>query len=524
MSLRVKMLPDFRVRQRDYLLEISRALTEELNLPVLLTRILRITVEMLSGQAGFIALLDENQGWQIAVHQGLPQALFTYIQDWMANLPDDIESDRERAFEMKKMLNDVSMGMLTSVGISMVAQGEVIGQIYVFRLHQASFTQNDYSLLNSFANQAAIAVRNAKLYKEISESNLRTVALLDSVADGIVILGPDLRVLRVNSAFCKLIHASPKTLLDRPSDEVIQLQGKLKGIPIEQVLAHDWKRYTREEMFIEGDMLRQGGLAPLPVSINYAPLFTKDGELLNVIASVRDISRHRAAEDMKTSFMSVISHELKTPIALIKGYASTLRRDDVEWDKAMIEESLRVIEEESDHLAAMVEDLLDATRLQAGGLALRPTELDIDALVEDLLRKHTVQAQDQPLITHLPHDFPLVYADPTRINQLLRNLISNSLKYAEEGPIEVDGQAFDDYVQICISDHGPGFDPMDVPHAFDRFYRADHSSKTSKGTGLGLFLSKSIVEAHGGKIWIDENYHKGAKICFTLPRFFPKSV
>ncbi len=135
------------------------------------------------------------------MHQGLPQALFTYIQDWMANLPDDIESDRERAFEMNKMLNDVSMGMLTSVGISMVAQGEVIGQIYVFRLHQASFTQNDYSLLNSFANQAAIAVRNAKLYKEISESNLRTVALLDSVADGIVILGPDLRVLRVNSAF-----------------------------------------------------------------------------------------------------------------------------------------------------------------------------------------------------------------------------------------------------------------------------------------------------------------------------------
>ncbi len=313
--------------------------------------------------------------------------------------------------------------------------------------------------------------------------------------------------------------------LTAPSDEVIQLQGKLKGIPIEQVLAHDWKRYTREEMFIEGDMLRQGGLAPLPVSINYAPLFTKDGELLNVIASVRDISRHRAAEDMKTSFMSVISHELKTPIALIKGYASTLRRDDVEWDKEMIDESLRVIEEESDHLAAMVEDLLDATRLQAGGLALRPpTELDIDALVEDLLRKHTVQAQDQPpLITHLPpHDFPLVYADPTRINQLLRNLISNSLKYAEEGPIEVDGQAFDDYVQICISDHGPGFDPMDVPpHAFDRFYRADHSSKTSKGTGLGLFLSKSIVEAHGGKIWIDENYHKGARICFTLPRFFP---
>jgi signal transduction histidine kinase len=517
------MLPDYRVRQRDYLLEILRALTKELDLPVLLTRILRITVEMLSGHAGFIALLDDDRGWHIAVHQGLPEALYSYIENWMAMLPEEMGEDGARVPEMNKMLSDISMGMISSVGISMIAQGQVIGQIYVFRNYRTTFSQNDYSLLNSFANQAAIAVRNAKLYKEIKDHNLRTTALLDSVADGIVILGPDLHVVRVNAAFCKLINASPGSLLGQSYESVFQWQGVKKGLPIDEA-CHDWRCHHREEMFIEGDMKRLGGLPPLPVSINYAPLFTSDGSLLNIIASVRDISRHRAAEDLKTGFMSVISHELKTPIALIKGYASTLRRDDVNWDKSMVDESLAVIEDEADHLAAMVEDLLDATRLQAGGLALRPTELDIDALVEDLLKKHTLEAKHQPLITHLPHDFPLVYADPTRINQLLTNLISNSLKYADNGSIEVSGVAYDDAVKICVADHGPGFDPIDVPHAFDRFYRADHSSKTTKGTGLGLFLSKSIVEAHGGKIWIDETYRAGAKICFTLPRFFPKPL
>lgn len=518
------MLPDYRVRQRDYLLEILRALTEELDLPVLLKRILRITVEMLGGHAGFIALLDDEHGWQIAVHQGLPDALHTYLENWMATLPKDVGEEGARVPEMNKMLSDISMGMISGVGISMVNQGQVIGQIYVFRNYRTTFSTNDYSLLNSFANQAAIAVRNAKLYKEIKDHNLRTAALLDSVADGIVILGPDLKITQVNAAFCKLVNAAPGSLIGETYENAVQWDGVNKGLPVQEALRYNWTRYPREDMYIEGNMVRKGNLPPLPISINYAPLFSGDGKLLNIIASVRDITRHRTAEDLKTGFMSVISHELKTPIALIKGYASTLRRDDVDWDKEMVDESLAIIEDEADHLAAMVEDLLDATRLQAGGLAFRPTELDIDALVEDLLRKHTLQAQRQPLITHLPHNFPLVNADPTRINQLLTNLISNSIKYAKEGTIEVDGEAFEDHVKICISDHGPGFDPIDVPHAFDRFYRADYNNTNTKGTGLGLFLSKSIVEAHGGKIWIDEKYTSGARICFTLPRYLPKTL
>ncbi len=518
-------LPDYRVRQRDYLLEILRALTEELDLQVLLKRILRISVEVLSGQAGFIALLDDAARWQIAVHQGLPEGLIGHLEKQLSFLPDEITENNESHIQVIiKMVSDISMGMVSGVGISMVIRKEVIGLIYVFRNTRVSFSQNDHSLLNSFADQAAIAVRNARLYKDVIDHNLRISALLDSVADGIVILSPDITILDANMAFCRLANTARSSLIGKSCDQAIQWQGEIKGLPINEAFRFDWQHHTRMEMFIEGDMVRRGNLPPLPVSINYAPLFNHDKELINIIASVRDISRHREAENLKTNFMSVISHELKTPIALIKGYANTLRRDDIAWNETMIAESLAVIEDEADHLAAMVEDLLDATRLQTGGLALRPGELDIVALIDDRLRKHNVQSDHKPLKNSLPKDFPLVYADPTRINQLLNNLISNSFKYASDGEIVFSGEVEKNMVKICVSDHGPGFDPMDVPHAFDRFYRSDQDSKTSKGTGLGLFLCKAIVEAHGGRIWIDEKYTKGARICFTLPRFIPKFI
>ena len=111
-------------------------------------------------------------------------------------------------------------------------------------------------------------------------------------------------------------------------------------------------------------------MPPLPVGVTYAPLLSEEGKLRNIVASVRDITHFRTAEEIKSTFISIVSHELRTPVALIKGYASTLRRDDAKWERAVISDSLSVIEEEADRLSRMIDDLLDASRLQAGGLSL----------------------------------------------------------------------------------------------------------------------------------------------------------
>ncbi len=511
------MLPDYRVRQREYLLEISRALTEELDLNTLLGRILQISIEMLSGHSGFIALAEENQGWHLAVSKGIPTALSEYLENWLSALPEDLTEDSQYIPEINNMLSDISMGMITGVGLPLLVQHKPIGQIFVFRNYRGVFTANDHSILNNFANQAAIAVRNARLYNQVRDQNMRITALLASVADGILILSPDLHIQSANKAFATLINEPSASLVGEKYQDVMHWQGEPVGLRIVDLTKSGWQDYKPGEMFLEGDLIRRGGLDPIPVAITYAPLFSKTGQLLNVIASVRDITRYREAEEMKTGFISAVSHELRTPLALIKGYASTLRRDDVKWDADMVQESLKVIEEEADHLAAMVDDLLDATKLQSGDAILKKSQVDLPLLVQAQIKRFKPEFINHDIDVELDDDFPVIVADEERVKQLLTNLIANALKYSEGGVITIRGQNLGDEIMVCISDQGKGFDPKDIPFVFDRFYRSDKDAKSTKGTGLGLYLCKSIVLAHGGRIWIDENYKKGARVCFTLP-------
>ena len=186
------MLPDFRVRQRDYLLEIARALTEELDLDKVLGRILKISLEMLAGQAGVIALRDVHEGWRLAVADGLGVPLIRFLEPLLKQLPDQEDPESTEVPAISRIINQIvslaSFGLLTGVGIPLVARGQVIGVIFIFRSYMGTFSSNDRILLKSFANQAAVAVANAQLYRQVTEEKHRMDGLLDSAADGILIL------------------------------------------------------------------------------------------------------------------------------------------------------------------------------------------------------------------------------------------------------------------------------------------------------------------------------------------------
>ena len=240
--------------------------------------------------------------------------------------------------------------------------------------------------------------------------------------------------------------------------------------------------------------------------------------MINTIATVRDITRFRQADELKSEFVSIVSHELKTPVALIKGYVSTLRRDDVEWDCNVMDNSLQVIEEEADRLTSLIENLSDASRLQAGGMQLKRTDINLHHIANRLATRFQVQTEDHEIIVNIPEDFPIIMADETRIEQVISNMLSNAIKYASDGEITISGQAHPDQVIICITDEGPGIATSDLPHIFDRFYRAPENSRKTKGAGLGLYLARANVEAHNGRMWADPKTDKGARICFSLPR------
>lgn len=514
------MLPDFRVRQRDYLLEISRALTQELDLDKLLERILNISIEMLAGQAGLIALRSETQGWQIRVSTGLPPAFQEYLEQQFTQSTDLQSPSENEVLAINRILSAftqaVTLGRLSSVGLPLNTAGRNVGVIFVFRQF-AAFSPNDRILLSSFADQAAIAVHNAQLYRQMDNDRRRVNALLDSAADGILILLPDLRVERCNPAFCHMIGEKLEALQNRPHDEVITWAKKPQQMTLEQAVAGGWPLTSHATLYVEGDLQRPYGYPALPVGITYAPLISEEGNLLNIITSVRDITRFRQAEEMKSTFISVVSHELKTPVALIKGYVGTLRREDTQWDRAIVQESLQVIEEEADRLSGYIENLLDATRLQASGFSVKRSDLQLADLIEHVAARFRTQTTKHTIEVDIPTPLPVILADETRLNQVFSNLVSNSIKYAPGGKITLSAELRGDQIVCCVNDEGPGIDPNDLPFVFDRFYRSPDAIRQTKGAGLGLYLAKAIVEAHGGKMWVDTENQKGARVCFSLP-------
>ncbi len=510
------MLPDFRVRQRDYLLEISRALTQELDLEKLLARILRIAIEMLAGQAGILALKDV-EGWRVSAAHGIAPAFLSYLTPLLAE-----EKVRELDIrELNRMLKDLtytaSMGLLNGTGLPLAAHGQVIGVIFIFRNYPDLFSNNDRVLLQSFADQAAIAVYNAQLYGQISYEKQRLDALLDSAADGILILNADHTIERINAAFEKLYNKSRAEIVGRHHTEIIQWSGEPQGKTLEEAERGGWPLTPHATLYVEGD-LKRSNLPTLPVGVTYAPLLSAENKLRNVIVSVRDITHFRTAEEIKSTFISIVSHELRTPVTLIKGYASTLRRGDAKWDKRTINDSLTVIEEEADRLSKMIDDLLDASRMQTGGLSLNRADVALPALASRVIERLKDQSSKHRLAATFPNHFPIVLADETRLEQVLVNLVSNSFKYAPRGLIEINGSVRPEQVVICVSDEGPGIDARDLPHIFDRFYRSTAAVNKTKGAGLGLYLARAIIEAHGGRIWVDPKPDSGARICFSLPR------
>ena len=516
------MLPDSRVRQRDYLLEISRALTQELDLDKLLGRILDISIEMLAGQAGLIALRTETGSWKVVTNQGLPPVFMRLVEPYLNDLSTiTADSSSSDSPELNHLLNQVitlgGLGLLTGVALPLVTRGQVIGLIFIFRGYPGIFSPNDRAILRSFADQAAIAVQNAQLYSLLSEQKARLDALLDSTGDGILILRPDLHVERCNPSFARILGQSQANFHGLQHDEVIRWAHPPQGLTLEQAAAGGWPLTQHAHLYVEGDLLRDRQSAPLPVGITYSPLLSPDGHLLNVIAMVRDITRFRQADELKSEFISIISHELKTPVALIKGYVSTLRREDADWDPAIVQDSLQVIEEEADHLTGLIENLLEASRLQAGGMNIKRSDVSLPEMARRLAARFQNQSSSHTLVVDFPQDFPILLADERRIEQVISNLISNGMKYASEGEIRITGQVRPDSVIICVSDQGPGIAAQDIPHIFDRFYRAPDMARQTKGAGLGLYLARAIVEAHGGRIWVDTEAGKGARICFSLP-------
>jgi two-component system sensor histidine kinase KdpD len=222
---------------------------------------------------------------------------------------------------------------------------------------------------------------------------------------------------------------------------------------------------------------------------------------------------------MKLQLLSTVSHELRTPLASIKGYTTSLLREDITWDQKTQRDFLEIIDAEGDRLAELISNLLDMSRIDAGSLAMELEEVRLGTLLRDAIAAAKIQAPQHVFSLHIPARLPLVSADPRRIRQVLHNLLENAVKYSPPGSkVAVAVRHDPPFVRISVIDEGIGIPQEYQERVFERFFQVDSAStRRVGGSGLGLAISRSIVEAHGGRIWVQSEPGNGSTFIFTLP-------
>jgi len=519
------------------LLETSNAVVGSLEPHTVVGKIIREVRRLVDVQAAAVLLPDEQGVLRVLVSDGHSER-YNHL---LSLSPENASSTAVLALRdgkpVQKLLDPEQQGPSLSydegfrsvLGIPIISRhaGGVV--LLVHRSEPHPFNQNEIDLLLTFANYATlawehavlyersderlreVARENERLYQQASEEKQKLEAIMGSMSDGLVLTGIDGMVLYANLGASTITDVSIEALERRP---ISTLYDALRTSAVDPV---DCERTLAQAESAEATELVVEIRRYDRRRVIHLRLFDVVDELGQPIGRgllLRDVTRERELDEFKTTLLAAVGHELRTPLAAIKGHASTLLQNDVTWSLADQHHFLQTISSEADRLAQLVSNLLDLSRQEAGLLTLNR----VPNRVQDLVTKTMEQLSHPDVIIslHIPDDLPLVNVDSARIEVVLHNLVANALVYGQ-GEVRISAERRDDAIVVSVSDNGPGIAPDELPHVFERFYRARHGRRQhSGGTGLGLAICKAFIEAHGSAIWA-ESSARGTTISFSLP-------
>ncbi len=386
---------------------------------------------------------------------------------------------------------------------------ETIGVVHVFNKRRGGqFTREDLRLLRIMARSIGAVIANARLYIDLTKKVEELEETIEALMAGIVMISADGTVKLVNRAARHMLGISPSADVVGSNYRDVITESQVADL-VGDTLVN--KRETHKEITLdEGKKIFH--VQTVPISDN--------GVLTGVVAILSDITEYKNLERMRTGFIATVSQELRMPLASILGFTRTLLEDkEGFYDPQIQQEFLQIIDSECTRLHRLVNDLASASRIEEGReLEIHARPVNVAELVERVLQTQRTYAKNHTLVADLSEELcaaPLV-ADEEKLDQILTNLVNNAIKYSPNGgEVRVKGWLEADHAHFSVIDHGVGIPKERQPHVFEKFHRA--AGDESAGTGIGLYIVKHMVEAHGGEVWFDTVPGSGTTFHFTIP-------
>ncbi len=386
-----------------------------------------------------------------------------------------------------------------------------VGVLKVFnKRYGGNFTDEDVRLGLVLARSAASVIAQARLYLEALEEKRQLEATLESMLVGVLAVNNKGRITVLNQVAAQL--------LGTPSENGVGTDYK-ETVKDEKV--RDLIRRTLEngEEIVE-ELVFNVGTSERYFQAQTAPIRGDNNEMIGQVTILSDVTELKRLDQMKTDFVSHVSHELRTPLTSIKGFVATLLADtEGYYDLETRREFLQIIDQECDRLTRLINDLLNLSRIEAGRaleLILKPVNVaEIARKIVEIQKNYTSKHQ---FIVEVKGSVPTIVADEDKVDQILTNLVGNAVKYSPDGGevrITIEEEPETGGVLIAVKDQGIGIPKDVIPRLFQRFTRVE--GRRVVGTGLGLYLTRHLIEAHGGKIWVESEEGKGSTFYFILP-------
>jgi PAS domain S-box-containing protein len=489
---------------------------------------------MLHYRAGYGYLSDkisgERRGFKLKIGEGLAGWV---VKNHEAVLVDDLLEDERWVTNTSS-----SREHRSAIVVPLLVAEDVIGVLMVFHRKVQFFSAERLNLVKAIAGQVSVSINNAQLYELIrdqaerlgsmlrreQEDASRSQAILEAVADGVLVTGSDNRITFLNSSAENILDLETERVVGQSLDVFAGLFGKAAGSWMRTI--RTWsaspQKYQMGDTYAEQLDLQNGRI----VLVHLAPVILQN-DFLGTVSIFRDITHEVEVDRLKSEFVATVSHELRTPMTSIRGYTDVLLMGAAGAMNENQTHFLNIIKSNTERLNILVNDLLDVSRIESGRVTLSPQALDLREVAEDVigevLRRSQEESKPMALSLDAPKKLPPVNGDLERVRQVLSNLVFNAYHYTpENGTIIVSVQPSKDgrSVQVDVDDNGVGIALEDQERIFERFYRGEHPLVlATPGTGLGLSIVKQIVEMHKGRMWMKSNGipGEGSTFSFTLP-------